>query len=292
MDAASFPSLCYPRRVEGAAPPPGSSQPLAPQAAADLAIDSLQRRFRLPTDLLYELCMDREVIEYRQAVLADVIASPELRRILAGVRPMLHELAHFTKTRKEQSSTLQQAVWRLGELETYVACLGELGAAAAVPGTQSAGMAALGRFVAKRQSDDVYRRLEEELPALRGGLKRRASVTIGVNLDAQLRPSEATLLQVHDTKFEDPPLLSRLFGTHGGFNPYARVQRTSTMAPLLGELERMLGAVARPLARALGQFVRLQVRDLLPLEQEIAFYPWGVGSVHCARGRRYASVQA
>ena len=286
MAEGTLPSLCFPPGLAGTA----ATKRLSDQAASDLAIDVLQRRFRIPPELLYGVCQDRDVIRYRQDVLADTMASASLRLIFAEVVPMLHELAYYTKTRKEQSSNLQQAVWRLGELETYVACLQRLAdAVAAATQTHdedddvdtdrkrdgrplSAGLETLARFVAERQSDPIYLRLQDELPALRGGLKRRASVTIGVNLDAQLRPSEATLLRVHDTRFDDPPLLTRLFGSRGDLPGHVRLQRTSNMAPLLGELERMLGAVARPLARALSQFVRMQVRDLLPLEQEIGFY--------------------
>lgn len=276
-------SLCYP--AERPASAGGGDRPLVDRAAADLGLDSLRTRFELPAEFLYELCTDPAAIRYRQEVLADAVASSELRALFAQLQPMLHELAYFTKTRTEQSSPLQQAVWRLGELETYVACLTALGDAAALPGMRSAGMRALGAFVSERRQAPVYRRLEAELPALRGGLKRRASVTIGINLDSQLRPSEATLLRVHDRKFEDTPLLTRLFGVSNPFRPLTRVNRTSSMTPLLGELDRVLGAVARPLARALGQFVQLQVRDVLPLEQEIRFYLGGARLVLALRER-------
>lgn len=281
-------SICYPAErpasADGVAAGRGD-RPLVDRAAADLGLDSLRTRFELPAEFLYELCTDPAAIRYRQEVLADAVASSELRTLFAQLQPMLHELAYFTKTRTEQSSPLQQAVWRLGELETYVACLTALGDAAALPGMRSAGMMALGAFVRERRQDPVYRRLEAELPALRGGLKRRASVTIGINLDSQLRPSEATLLRVHDRKFEDTPLLTRLFGVSNPFRPLTRVNRTSSMTPLLGELDRVLGAVARPLARALGQFVQLQVRDVLPLEQEIRFYLGGARLVLALRER-------
>ena len=266
-------SLCYPsgRPVSARA----GKRRLQQQAADDLGLSSLRTRFELPGEFLYELCQDPATIRYRQEVLADAVASAELRQIFAQLQPMLHELAYFTKTRTEQSSPLQQAVWRLGELETYVACLTALGEASALPGMRSTGMQALGEFVRRRRQDEVYRRLEAELPALRGGLKRRASVTVGINLDSQLRPSEATLLRVHERKFEDTPLLTRLFGVANPFRPLTKVHRTSAMTPLLGELDRVLGAVARPLAKALGEFVQLQVRDVLPLEQEIRFYLGG-----------------
>lgn len=281
-------SLCYPAERPASADGVAAGRrdrPLVDRAAADLGLDSLRTRFELPAEFLYELCTDPAAIRYRQEVLADAVASSELRALFAQLQPMLHELAYFTKTRTEQSSPLQQAVWRLGELETYVACLTALGDAAALPGMRSAGMGALGAFVRERRQDPVYRRLEAELPALRGGLKRRASVTIGINLDSQLRPSEATLLRVHDRKFEDTPLLTRLFGVSNPFRPLTRVNRTSSMTPLLGELDRVLGAVARPLARALGQFVQLQVRDVLPLEQEIRFYLGGARLVLALRER-------
>ena len=266
-------SLCYPSGRPASAG--GKDRPLVDRAADDLGLSALRARFELPAEFLYELCTDPATIRYRQEVLADAVASSELRTLFAQLQPMLHELAYFTKTRTEQSSPLQQAVWRLGELETYVACLTALEEAAALPGVRSAGMRALGDFVRERRQDEMYRRLEAELPALRGGLKRRASVTIGVNLDSQLRPAEAALLRVHDRKFEDTPLLTRLFGVSNPFRPLTRVHRTSAMTPLLGELDRVLGAVARPLAKALGQFVQLQVRDVLPLEQEIRFYLGG-----------------
>lgn len=281
-------SLCYPAErpaSAGGVAAGRGDRPLVDRAAADLGLDSLRTRFELPAEFLYELCTDPAAIRYRQEVLADAVASSDLRALFAQLQPMLHELAYFTKTRTEQSSPLQQAVWRLGELETYVACLTALGDAAALPGMRSAGMGALGAFVRERRQDPVYRRLEAELPALRGGLKRRASVTIGINLDSQLRPSEATLLRVHDRKFEDTPLLTRLFGVSNPFRPLTRVNRTSSMTPLLGELDRVLGAVARPLARALGQFVQLQVRDVLPLEQEIRFYLGGARLVLALRER-------
>ena len=190
-------SLCYPAPPSSTSPDDDAGSPgasltgpprprgrrLSQQAADDIGLTPLREQFGLPEELLFELCVDLDTISYRQSVLGDVLASPELREILREVRPMLRELAYFTATRKEQSSPLQQAVWRLGELETYVACLDRLADATAISGAGSEGMRTLARFVAERRADPVYQRLQEELPALRGGLKRRASVTIGINLD-------------------------------------------------------------------------------------------------------------
>lgn len=260
-------SLCYP---DAAQPPAGAR--LGRQAAEDIGVAAVRERFGLPEEFLYELRQDVATIRYRQSILADVLASEELCNVLREVRPMLRELAYFRTTRKEQSAPLQQAVWRLGELETYVSCLQRLADAAVLPDLKSAGMQALLAFVRQRREDPVYQRLLNELPALRGGLKRRASVSIGINLDDQLRPSEATLLAVHDEKFAERPLLSRIFGPATPYQPVASIKRVAAMGSLLGDLDRILGAVARPLAKALGQYVRLQVQDLLSLEREIAFY--------------------
>ena len=265
--AADSVSLCHP-----GAGAPAARPRLDRQAAADLGLAALREQFGLPEEFLYELCQDVATIHYRQGVLADVLGSPPLREVLREVRPMLRELAFFTTTRKEQSAPLQQAVWRLGELETYVACLQRLADAAQLPNLESDGLQALLGFVRRRQADPVYQRLLQELPALRGGLKRRASVSIGINLDDQLRPSEATLLAVHEEKFAERPLLSRIFGAASPFQPVASIKRVAAMGTLFGDLDRILGAVARPLAKALGQYVRLQVQDLLSLEREIAFY--------------------
>ena len=259
-------SLCYPDPAH-----PGRAR-LGRQAAADIGIAAVRERFGLPEEFLYELCQDVDTIRYRQSIVADLLESDELCAVLREVRPMLRDLAYFRTTRKEQSAPLQQAVWRLGELETYVSCLQRLADAATLPDLKSDGMQALLAFVRRRREDPVYQRLVKELPALRGGLKRRASVSIGINLDDQLRPAEATLLAVHDEKFAERPLLSRIFGAGTPYQPVASIKRVAAMGSLLGDLDRILGAVARPLAKALGQYVRLQVQDLLSLEREIAFY--------------------
>jgi DNA mismatch repair protein MutS len=54
------------------------------------------------------------------------------------------------------------------------------------------------------EGDERFQKLKAELPHLLEALRSAASVTIGVNLDAQLRPMSATLLSVNQHTFTHP----------------------------------------------------------------------------------------
>jgi hypothetical protein len=143
--------------------------------------------------------------------------------------------------------------------------------------------------------------LEKGLPELLSKLNNIPSMTIGINLDSELRPVEATLLAIHDKPFKGGTMLDRLMGMKKNrkedrgigplhFVPYqdleagGRIVRLPTQAnplliPLFRDLHEVLRSVIAPISIELGQYAKVNARFLIPLEMEIAFYLGAVALV-------------
>jgi hypothetical protein len=132
------------------------------------------------------------------------------------------------------------------------------------------------------RAEPDYQTLAAELPVLRAQLDRAGSVTLGINLDAQLRPEAATIVSVNSERFAGKgTLLDRLFGERAaaeavrGITSLYNADDGRPHTPehvLFRELSRLLERVAQPVAAAIERYTRLSSRWLVGLEPELAFY--------------------
>ena len=246
--------------------------------------------------ILRQLSTDREVIQYRQAVLADLIAHPRLTEQLADLLPQIDELASFrTDPYFPEKTVLHEVNWRLGELESLVACVTSLGRMfrAVGDGLQAEGWRQLRDAAAQMEQNGTFRQLAKELPGLLEQLRAVGSITIGVNLDNLLRPVEATLVSINAEKFRASNLLQKLLGRapdgwqglaelhmatnrDAPMNPITSDQRHAAMNPLLIPLFRdladILDKTCKPIAHVLEKFTRLNGQFLTGLRHELHFY--------------------
>jgi DNA mismatch repair protein MutS len=115
----------------------GSGPQLPPDAAADLQLDEVvsalaagegrparrHHREQLVRQTLTDLCTDPAVITYRQAVVDDLLASPDLRGRLAQILPDLDSLADRGPAGRFQAAddaAVQRVARQLGDLELFV----------------------------------------------------------------------------------------------------------------------------------------------------------------------------
>ena len=184
--------------------------PSRPSLTADLGRSTIREVF-------LHLCTDPAVIAYRQDILDDVWRNPDFTAHLEALLPDLNALdtAHIAVDRRR--SSLQEITWRLGELEHLVSCVTGLSTVFAQVGdkVRAKGWCALRDRIAQTAQDAVYQQLTRELPDMLRTVRAKVSVTIGVNLDGQLRPVAATLLAVNERKFTASTFLDRLFGRRG-----------------------------------------------------------------------------
>jgi hypothetical protein len=283
---AVVPSLLRP--TPGAAQP--SSRPAPSEADLGLApiiraLDIDGRHGRFAASVLAELCDDPDVISYRQNLLDDLLRLPDLVANIAGVLPQLGELASIGRSSHwGEKIPLLQVATRLAELDGYVICVEQLGAAldAAGAGLRAAGLLNLRAFLADTRIEPTYRRLAEELPRLRAQLDQAGSVTLGINVDAQLRPESATIVSVNASRFAGKhSLMDRLFGERAtpdavrGITALYKAderQRNMPEHELFRDLDRLLERVAAPVADTLAAYTRVQSTALAGLEAELAFY--------------------
>jgi hypothetical protein len=272
-------------------PRASGSQGLTDQQALDLGLDVLVRALdwdgqhaRFVRATLLTLVRDPAVIAYRQAILADLATdapwAEQLRTALGALLPSLAELSRPRSAPWAQDSPLLLVPPRVSDLELYVSCVEQLHRAlAAAIALQSDGLRRLRAFIAAAHDDPEFQRLAAELPRLRAQLDQIGSVTLGINLDRDLRPASATLLDISRDQFASPPsLIQRLLGRTPPNTPAPLTalrqltERSPDADPLAHDLQKVLGEVVEPVAQALERYQRIHARPLATLEPELALY--------------------
>ncbi len=297
----TVPSLLYP--VAGALH--SSNRPAPSEADLGLApiiraLDYDGRHGRFVGGVLAELCNDSATIGYRQDLLDDLLRLPNLVANIVGMLPQLGELANISRANNwGEHIPLLQVATRLAELDGYVTCVEQLGSALDAAGVDlhAAGLLNLRAFLITTRAQPDYRRLVEELPRLRAQLDQAGSVTLGINLDAQLRPESATIVSVNASRFTGKnSLLDRLFGERAapdavrGITALYKADERQRHVPeheLFRDLDRLLERVSAPVADALASYTRVQSVGLAGLEAELAFY---LGAVRLANELRCAGL--
>jgi DNA mismatch repair protein MutS len=133
---------------------------------------------------------------------------------------------------------------------------------------------------------------------MRAQLERAGSVTLGINLDPQLRPESATIVALNPGKFAGKgTLLDRLFGDRAAADAvrglgalYKAEEGGRQRTPehdLFRDMERLIEGVAAPVAAALANYTRINVASLAGLAPELVFY---LGAARLADDMRAAGL--
>jgi DNA mismatch repair protein MutS len=238
-------------------------------------------------NVLANLITEPEVIAWRQAVLADFLANEELASTVEGLLPRLTSIREGQSLLgRHKRSLLLETADRLAEMEMYVEIVQLLGQVLNDSQISSAALLMLRDGINRLLDDENFQQLRDQLPELRAPLQRVSSLTIGVNLDVELRPASAVLLSINDRPMgESVSLLDRLLGGRSQDSEetgIASMHRLPTSAEeralsaLFQDLDRLLADVAKPIARTLERYVKTSSGPLVALENEFAFYVFTV----------------
>jgi DNA mismatch repair protein MutS len=304
MSAVEEFSLIWP---EGTRPTPAPGDPVQ---RVDWAVDlDLERTIEQMSPepenrgyvrgILLQLCQDPLVIRYRQAVLEDILRVPSLADGLQELLPKISSLTRYHAPR-EKGELLQEVIWHLGELETFVQCIQALSLLFERSGSeaQSDGFKRLAGIVERISAESIFQNLVRELPDLTRRVRSIVSVTIGVNLDENMQPREALLVSVNTRSFTSSSLslLGRVFGKtldREGWSGIAALHRVARdgagagspgetiwsrnpmLVPLFKDLTDVLDRICRPVAAALKAYTSVNSGFLVLMSQELAFYLGG-----------------
>ncbi len=281
---------------------------LGPNAEQDLELRSIAKAIagtrhdpQVVLELLTRPLRDPRVLEHRYSLLRTLHHDSSLRAKLEHILPQLAELSVFRRAAAGNESQVLQTIWRLGELELYVHAVQQLHdiLKSYLETDNTIGRVA-GR-VASLHQDPLFDELRRELPELQEAIRKRRSITVGINLDERLRPTEAALLSVNAEQISDRSLLggflSRFLGSRGaarspslrshGKLHYARLPREfggsegrPPLTPLFRELETLLEHTTRPVQHALERYLRLETGWLAGLREELGPFCGAASLMH------------
>ena len=221
-------SLLYPSLEHKISHAQGNNNPyITSEVLDELGINSL---FDLRNGSLCDFfTTDKETIEYRQSVFSDMLDNEELSEVLIKISPILSDIAELRKL-GENVDQSDSYLYSITEVELYVSCVNVL-IAELLPlkdKLKSKAFLSLIDKIDEVSKSDYFIDIESRLKQLSSRVREIQSVTIGVNLDARLRPESAGVLSVNSEKFKSGELLQKILRLDFKTNEYTCI---STLHP-------------------------------------------------------------
>ena len=247
----------------------------------------LNEIFALKTSSLTDyFTTDEKVIFYRQSTIRDLLSVPELLETLSGIHPILDDIRELRRLDNENVTSADSYLYSITEIELYVSCLDNLrrGFSGVSGKIQSPAFKSLSDFVSELTESAYYRELNEKLEALSDRVHEVKSITIGVNLDRELRPESAGVISINSEHFKSGKLLDKILRLSfkndaltciANLSPFGKGQSDNKQEALIGAFNSAIEDVFRSSVKGWRNIVADYVMDntdfLLKLLPEIEF---------------------
>lgn len=155
--------------------------------------------------------VDPEVMRYRMATFDDMMRCGELTEMLNRLVPVLNDIMELRRLEADNGDP-NDYLSSITEIELYVSSVEVLHSALTKvkDDLKSPAFLALTALVIELAESDYYKELNEKLRELTQRVREIKSVTVGVNLDAQLRPSSAGVLSINAESFKSGDVLDKI----------------------------------------------------------------------------------
>ena len=156
--------------------------------------------------------MDEGVILYRQETVRDMMEIPEIRDTLAKAQPILDDIRELRVLDSESASSGDSYLYSITEIELYVSCIDAIrdGFLPIRDKIKSRAFSTLADFVFELCDSEYYKELNEKLNALASRVHEVRSITVGVNLDRELRPESAGVISINSEPFKSGKVLDKI----------------------------------------------------------------------------------
>ncbi|GAC1644567.1 MAG: hypothetical protein NVS4B8_15360 [Herpetosiphon sp.] len=242
------------------------------------ALDPAGQFLRSIRTALGEIPTCPTVIAYRQEICADLLSHPTLVEHVQSVLPRLAALS-FGPNAWPGDLPITEVATRVNELAELVSIVTALQISLeSETALASRGLLDLRSAIVSFAASPIVVALQKELPALQEQLHNIGSVTIGINLDAGLRPASAVLLSLQPSHFGSArSLLGRLFGSDtpafsGHLHPVSTNPLGNGSSLLQRDVDHLIAGALQPIAAALHRYHQLHVRGFAGLTNELAFW--------------------
>lgn len=247
----------------------------------------LNEIFNLKSSLLSDFfTADVDVIKYRQEAIEDMIEIPEIKETLSAAHPVLDDIRELRSLDSEMTTSGESYLYSITEIELYVSCIDTLknGLAPVREKIKSRAFSALADFIFELSESDYYKELNEKLEALASRVHEVKSITVGVNLDRQMRPTSAGVISVNSDTFKSGKILDKIlrlsfkndaFTCIAELSPFGKGQSDNKKEALLGAFNGAIEDVFRSSVKGwraiVGEYVIDNTDFLLRLLPEIEF---------------------
>ena len=232
--------------------------------------------------------MDEAVIRYRQETLSDLRRHPELMKTLGQALPILCDIQELRQLGEESgtASSGESYLYSITEIELYISCVDVLyrGLQALEGKLESPAFRSLCALVFRLAQSEYFRELNEKLEQLSHRIHEVRSITVGVNLDAQLRPSEAGIISINAQPFKSGKILDKIlrmsfrndaFTCIASLSPFGKGQsdnrREALMSAFNSAIEEVFRSSVRQWRNIVGEYVLDNTDFLLKILPEIEF---------------------
>ena len=229
---------------------------------------------------------DSEVIKYRQETVDDLMRIPELREPLAKAHPILDDIRQLRHLDNENDGSGDSYLYSITEIELYVTCIETLkeGFLPVRDEIKSTAFTALADFIIELSESEYFKQLNKKLEDLSSHVHDVKSITVGVNLDRQLRPESAGVISVNSEPFKSGKMLDKIlrfsfkndaFTCIAQLTPFGKGQSENRKEALIGAFNGAIEDVFRSSVKGWRNIVGMYVLDntdfLLRLLPEIEF---------------------
>ncbi len=154
---------------------------------------------------------DPEVMRYRMATFGDMLRCQPLTEMLNKLVPVLNDIMELRRLEADSGDT-DDYLSSITEIELYVSSIRVLheGLLSVKGEVESPAFVALTDLITELAESEYYTELNKKLEELTQRVREIKSVTIGVNLDAQLRPSSAGVLSINAESFKSGDVLDKI----------------------------------------------------------------------------------
>ena len=156
---------------------------------------------------------DPAVIAYRNETFADMLANPTLTETLQRLVPVLQDITELRRLESDSGGEdTASYLSSMTEIELYITCVDILhrGMSQVRDNLRGTAFRRLCDCVTELAESDYYAELNKKLNELTQRVREIRSVTIGVNLDAQLRPAQAGVLSINAQPFKSGEVLEKI----------------------------------------------------------------------------------
>jgi len=187
----------------------GTHVSVTDEAVSELSLDFL---IDLKNSKLSDyLTTDPDTIAYRLATVSDLLANPTIVDVLKSVLTLLNDIVEL-RAIKNETEVAKNYLYSITEIELYIDIVARLakGFRSVRDNVKSPALLKLTQTVTELSESDYYRDLNKKLNDLTAKVHDVKSVTIGVNLDNEFRPTDAGVVSLNPEPFKSGKVIDKI----------------------------------------------------------------------------------